>query len=139
MIRRPPRSTRTDTLFPYTTLFRSKPEEIDELDRRIIQLKIEREALKKESDPASRDRLDTLEGELAELEQSSATLTARWQSEKDKLSSTNEVKEQLEQARLEVEQAQRTGNWARTGELAYGLHHDLYRTLATTAQGERGR
>src|SRR3546814_3540781 len=58
----------------------SKPEEIDELDRRIIQLKIEREALKKESDPASRDRLDTLEGELAELEQSSATLTARWQS-----------------------------------------------------------
>src|SRR3546814_3949567 len=75
----------------------SKPEEIDELDRRIIQLKIEREALKKESDPASRDRLDTLEGELAELEQSSATLTARLQSEKDKLSSTTEVKEQLEQ------------------------------------------
>src|SRR3546814_18189264 len=97
MIRRPPRSTRTDTLFPYTTLFRSKPEEIDELDRRIIQLKIEREALQKESDPASRDRLDTLEGELAELEQSSATLTARWQSEKDNLSSTNEVRDKTEQ------------------------------------------
>src|SRR3546814_19101260 len=91
----------------------SKPCEINEHDRGIIQLEIEREALKKESDPASRDRRDTLEGELAELEQSSATLTARWQSEKDKLSSPNAVKEQREQARLEVEQAQSTGNWAR--------------------------
>jgi len=111
----------------------SKPEEIDELDRRVIQLKIEREALKKEPDQASRDRLATLEGELADLEQKSAELTARWQAEKDKLSSANDVKEQLEQARLEVEQAQRSGNWARAGELTYGIIPELERKLASAA------
>jgi ATP-dependent Clp protease ATP-binding subunit ClpB len=107
----------------------SKPEEIDELDRRIIQLKIEREALKRESDPASRDRLEKLELELAELEQESATLTARWQAEKDKLQGAQKLKEQLDHARTELEQAQRDSNWQRAGELAYGVIPELERKL----------
>ena len=98
----------------------SKPEELDELDRRIIQLKIEREALKKEEDDASRDRLEKLEDELAGLEEESAALTQRWQSEKDKLSDATKLKEQLDEARVQLEQAQRRGDLARAGELAYG-------------------
>jgi len=108
----------------------SKPEAIDELDRRIIQLKIEREALKKESDPASRERLERLEGELADLEQRSAELTAAWQAEKEKLSSSQKLKEQLDQARVELEQVQRAGNWGRAGELTYGVIPELERRLA---------
>jgi ATP-dependent Clp protease ATP-binding subunit ClpB len=99
----------------------SKPEELDELDRRIIQLKIEREALKKETDQGSRDRLVRLEKELSELEEESAGLTAKWQSEKDELASANKIKESLDQARLELEQAQRVGRFDRAGELAYGV------------------
>jgi len=95
----------------------SKPEEIDELDRRIIQLKIEREALRKETDPASRDRLIALEEELHELEAESADLTARWMAEKEKLNSAQKLKEQLDHFRAELEQAQRAGDWARAGEL----------------------
>ena len=87
----------------------SKPEEIENLDRRIIQLKIEREALKKESDKASKDRLGKLEEELANLEQQSAELTGRWQAEKDKIAGEAKIKEQLDAARLELEQAQRIG------------------------------
>ncbi len=118
----------------------SKPEEIDELDRRIIQLKIEREALGKESDAASRDRLERLEGELAELEQRSAELTALWQAEKDKIAGSHKVQEQLDQARIELEQAQRGGDLARAGELAYGLIPELERKLAAHGDGEdRGR
>src|SRR6266404_3368453 len=83
----------------------SKPEELDELDRRIVQLKIEREALKKETDPASRERLGKLEKELSELEEKSAELTARWRAEKDKLASVQKLKEELEKARFELEQA----------------------------------
>ncbi|WP_373236568.1 ATP-dependent chaperone ClpB [Cohaesibacter celericrescens] len=98
----------------------SKPEALDELDRRIIQLKIEREALKKEDDTASLDRLETLEEELAQLEQESAVLTQRWQSEKDRMSDATKVKEQLDEARVALEQAQRRGDLARAGELAYG-------------------
>ncbi len=98
----------------------SKPEEIENLDRRIIQLKIEREALKKETDAASKDRLATLEGELANLEQQSAELTQRWQSEKDKIAGSAKLKEQLDAARIELEQAQRAGDLARAGELSYG-------------------
>src|SRR4051812_34411058 len=108
----------------------SKPEAIDELDRRIVQLKIEREALKRENDAASRERLGKLEGELAELEQSSTELTAKWAAEKDKLSSSQKLKEQLEQARAELEQAQRAGNWGRAGELTYGVIPELERKLA---------
>src|SRR5581483_5338076 len=87
----------------------SKPEAIDELDRSIIQLKIEREALKKESDAASRERLEKLVKELEELEQRSAELTAQWQAEKQKLAGAQKLKEQLDQARAELDQAQRRG------------------------------
>ncbi|GAA4249647.1 ATP-dependent chaperone ClpB [Azospirillum formosense] len=107
----------------------SKPETIDELDRRIIQLKIEREALKRESDDASRARLANLEGELADLEQESAELTAKWQAEKDQLQGAQKIKEDLERARTELEQAQRDGNWGRAGELAYGVIPDLEKRL----------
>jgi ATP-dependent Clp protease ATP-binding subunit ClpB len=114
----------------------SKPEELDELDRRIIQLKIEQEALKKETDAASRDRLAKLEGELADLEEKSAALTARWKAEKDKLGSAQKLKEQLEAARNELAQAQRRGEYQRAGELAYGLIPDLEKKLADTESAE---
>ena len=117
----------------------SKPEEIDELDRRIIQLKIEREALKRESDDASKDRLGRLEGELSELEQKSSELTARWQVEKEKIAGSHKVQEQLDQARSELERAQREGDLARAGELAYGVVPDLERQLAETPEGEQNR
>jgi ATP-dependent Clp protease ATP-binding subunit ClpB len=108
----------------------SKPEEIENLDRRIIQLKIEREALKKETDKASKDRLAALEEELANLEQQSAELTQRWQAEKEKIHAEGKLKEQLDQARLELEQAQRAGDLARAGQLAYGTIPELERQLA---------
>ena len=108
----------------------SKPEEIDELDRRIIQLKIEREALKKEHDAASRDRLEKLEVELTDLEKASADLTDRWRAEKEKLSSAQKIKEELEQARTQLDQSQRGGDWAKAGELTYGLIPELERRLA---------
>ncbi len=117
----------------------SKPEEIDELDRRIIQLKIEREALKRESDDASKDRLARLETELSELEQKSSELTARWQAEKAKLEDSHKVQEKLDQARSELERAQREGDLARAGELAYGVIPGLERRLAETPEGEHDR
>ncbi len=107
----------------------SKPEALDELDRRVIQLKIEREALKREEDQASRERLAKLEKELADLEQQSAGLTARWRADKDKLAGQQKLKEQLDAARIELEQAQRGGNLARAGELAYGVIPGLEKTL----------
>ena len=112
----------------------SKPEEIENLDRRIMQLKIEREALKRETDQPSKDRLAGLETELANLEQQSAELTTRWQGEKDKLAGATRIKEQLDAARLEVEQAQRSGNYARAGELTYGAIPELERQLAEAEQ-----
>ena len=112
----------------------SKPEAIDELDRRIIQLKIEREALKKESDAASIERLAKLEKELAELEQHSAELTAKWQAEKGKLAETQTLKEELDQARQELAVAQRQGDLARAGEIAYGKIPELERKLAETEE-----
>ena len=99
----------------------SKPEELDELDRRVIQLKIEREALKKEDDKASADRLLKLEAELAELDEKLTALTARWQAEKDKLADAQKLKEHLEAARTELEQVQRRGELERASELAYGV------------------
>jgi ATP-dependent Clp protease ATP-binding subunit ClpB len=108
----------------------SKPEEIETLDRRIIQLKIEREALKKESDKASKDRLTALEEELANLEQRSSELTQRWQAEKEKIQAESVLKAQLDQARLELEQAQRAGDLAKAGELQYGNIPQLERQLA---------
>lgn len=117
----------------------SKPEELDELDRRIIQLKIEQEALKKESDAASKDRLGRLEKELADLEEKSATLTAKWKAEKEKLNEAQKLKEQLEQARNDLSIAQRKGEFQRAGELAYGLIPDLEKKLAIVeAQDSKG-
>ena len=113
----------------------SKPEEIESLDRRIIQLKIEREALKKESDAASRDRLRTLEGDLAGLEEQSAALTTRWQGEKEKIGAEAKLKEQLDAARLQLDQAQRQGDLARAGELSYGTIPQLQKQL-DEAQGQ---
>src|SRR5229473_1409276 len=117
----------------------SKPEEVDELDRRIVQLKIEREALKKEPDPASQDRLQKLVKELEELEQRSAELTAQWEAEKGKLASAQKLKEQLDQARAELDQAQRRGDWARAGELTYGVVPELERQLKEAEGAEQGR
>ncbi len=108
----------------------SKPEEIETLDRRIIQLKIEREALGRESDDASKDRLATLEGDLANLEQQSAELTQRWQAEKDKISAEAKILEALEKARTELELAQRAGDLAKAGELQYGSIPVLEKQLA---------
>jgi len=115
----------------------SKPEEIETLDRRIIQLKIEREALGKESDAASKDRLAALENELANLEQQSSELTQRWQAEKDKISAEAKIKEQLDTARIELEQAQRSGDLAKAGELQYGAIPGLEKQLAE-AEGAAG-
>jgi len=112
----------------------SKPEEIDELDRRIIQLKIEREALKKESDEASKDRLKKVEQELANLEQQSAELTAKWKAEKDKLDEVKRLQEQLDQARSELEIAQRRGDLQRAGELLYSVIPQLERRLADASK-----
>ncbi len=112
----------------------SKPEEIDELDRRIVQLKIEREALGKENDEAARERLETLERELADLEEQATELTALWTREKDKISESQKVKERLDRARSELETAQRGGDLARAGELAYGLIPQLERDLAESEE-----
>ncbi|HEU0157244.1 MAG TPA: ATP-dependent chaperone ClpB [Stellaceae bacterium] len=117
----------------------SKPEAIDELDRRIVQLKIEREALKKENDPGSRDRLEKLVKELEELEERSAELTAQWRAEKDKLAGAQKLKEQLDQARAELEIVQRRGDWSRAGELTYGVVPELERKLEEAEAAETGR
>ncbi|MDQ3471128.1 MAG: AAA family ATPase, partial [Pseudomonadota bacterium] len=116
----------------------SKPEEIENLDRRIIQLKIEREALKKENDKASLDRLGKLESELANLEQQSAELTQRWQAEKEKIAGEAKIKEQLDAARIELDQAQRGGYLARAGELQYGRIPELEKQLTEAETHTRG-
>lgn len=108
----------------------SKPEAVDELDRKIIQLKIEAEALKKETDKASQERLEKLKKELSILEAKSADLVSQWQAEKSKLTNVKKMKEQLEEARKELERAQREGNLARAGELAYGVIPDLEKKLS---------
>ena len=112
----------------------SKPEEIDELDRRIIQLKIERQALQKEKDKASQDRLEKLEKELADLEEKSKGLTARWTSEKDKLGAAQRLAEELDKARTELERAQREGNLEKASELLYGRIPEIEQLLAKAAK-----
>ncbi|HSQ95461.1 MAG TPA: ATP-dependent chaperone ClpB [Croceibacterium sp.] len=112
----------------------SKPEEIEGLDRRIIQLKIEEQALGKEKDQASKDRLAALREELSGLEERSAELTTRWQNERDKIAAEGKIKEDLDQARIELEQAQRTGDLAKAGELQYGRIPELEKALVA-AQG----
>ena len=107
----------------------SKPEEIENLDRRIIQLRIEEMALGKETDAASKDRLKALRDELANLEQQSSELTTRWQNERDKIAAEGKVKEELDAARIELERAQREGDLARAGELQYGRIPELEKRL----------
>ena len=114
----------------------SKPEELDQLDRQILQLQIEAEALKKEDDAASKDRLDTLEKELANLQERSAEMTAQWQAERDKLASARDIKEQLDRARADLEIAKREGNLAKAGELSYGVIPQLEKQLAEAEQAE---
>ena len=116
----------------------SKPEELDALDRQILQLQIESEALKKEDDAASRDRLEKLEKELGDLKEQSDALTAKWQSERDNLEAARELKEQLDRARAELEQAKREGNYQRAGELQYGRIPELEKKLieAEAREGE---
>ena len=117
----------------------SKPEEIDEIDRKLIQLKIEQSALRKETDKASKERLETLEKEVAELEQASTELTAQWRAEKEHLAGAQRLKESLDQARGELEIAQRDGRLERAGELAYGVIPDLERKLAEAEGAEEHR
>jgi ATP-dependent Clp protease ATP-binding subunit ClpB len=107
----------------------SKPEELDAVDRQILQMQIEAEALKKEDDAASKDRLQKLEKELSELQEKSAEMTAKWQSERDRLNQSRELKEQLDRARAELDQAKRDGNLARAGELSYGIIPQLEKQL----------
>ena len=107
----------------------SKPEELDELDRRIMQLKIEREALKKETDDGSKARLGRLEQDLADLEEQASAFNTRWQAEKERMQGGQKLKEELDKARTELELAQRQGNLARAGELAYGVIPDLERRI----------
>jgi len=117
----------------------SKPEELDNIDREIVRLKIEAEALKKETDAASKDRLQRLEKELADLEEQSAAITARWQAEKSKLGRAAELKKKLDEARNELAQAQRQGQYQRAGELAYGIIPGLEKELSEIeARGEDG-
>ncbi|WP_309622305.1 ATP-dependent chaperone ClpB [Novosphingobium sp.] len=113
----------------------SKPEEIEVLDRRIIQLKIEEMALAKETDQASKDRLAALRQELAGLEEQSSALTVRWQGERDKIAAEGKIKEALDHARIELEQAQRGGDLAKAGELSYGKIPELEKQLAEAAGG----
>jgi ATP-dependent Clp protease ATP-binding subunit ClpB len=114
----------------------TKPEELDELDRRIMQLKIEREALKKETDSASKDRLEKLEKELVNLEESANALAGRWEEEKEKLGAAQKIKENLDQACNELERAQREGDLTKAGELAYGAIPDLEAKLKTIEEEE---
>ncbi|OYU17976.1 MAG: ATP-dependent chaperone ClpB [Rhodobacteraceae bacterium PARR1] len=115
----------------------SKPEELDALDRQILQGQIETEALKKEDDAASKDRLEKLERELADLQQRSAEMTAKWQAERDSLEKARDLKEQLERARAELEQAKREGDFAKAGELQYGRIPGLEKAL-TEAEAREG-
>jgi ATP-dependent Clp protease ATP-binding subunit ClpB len=107
----------------------SKPEELDSIDREIVRLRIEQEALKKESDPGSKERLKRLEAELKSLEKQSADLTARWKSEKDKLANAQKLKTELDQLRVELANAQRKGEYQKAGELAYGRIPELEKKL----------
>ena len=114
----------------------SKPEKLDELDRRIIQLKIEREALRKEDDTASKERLEAVELELTELEEQSDAMSATWHAEKERVQAVQKLQEQLDQARSDVEVAQRTGNLGKASELMYGVIPDLQAKIATAQQEE---
>ncbi len=114
----------------------SKPEELDQLDRQILQMQIEEEALKLEDDTASKDRLETLQKDLADLQEQSAEMTAQWQAERDKLAGARDLKEQLDKARADLEIAKREGNLAKAGELSYGVIPDLEKKLTEAENQE---
>jgi ATP-dependent Clp protease ATP-binding subunit ClpB len=116
----------------------SKPEELDEIDRRVVQLKIEREALTKETDAASRQRLEKLEDELDDLENQSAEMTARWKAEKDKVGQAAQAREALDRLRAELEQAQRRGDLQRASEILYGEIPNLEKRLAEEEEQKAG-
>ena len=117
----------------------SKPEELDALDRQILQMQIEVEALKLEEDQASKDRLSQLQKELADLQDQSSQMTTKWQAERDKLESARGLKEQLDRARAELESAKRDGNFAKAGELQYGTIPGLERALSDAEQAEEAK
>ena len=114
----------------------SKPEELDAIDREMLQKQIEAEALRREDDAASKDRLEKLERELAELGERSAEMTAKWQAERDKLAGARDLKEQLDRARIELDAAKREGNLAKAGELSYGVIPGLEKQLAEAEEAE---
>jgi ATP-dependent Clp protease ATP-binding subunit ClpB len=114
----------------------SKPEELDKIDRELLQKQIEAEALKQESDAASKDRLAKLHKELAELQEQSSQMTAQWQAERDKLAGARDIKEELDRARSDFESAKRGGDLAKMGELQYGVMPDLEKRLAEAEQAE---
>ena len=114
----------------------SKPEELDQLDRQILQMQIEEEALKLEDDSASKDRLETLQKDLADLQEQSAEMTAQWQAERDKLAGARDLKEQLDKARADLEIAKREGNLAKAGELSYGVIPELEKKLTEAENAE---
>jgi len=117
----------------------SKPEELDALDREILQKQIEVEALRLEDDQASQDRLETLEADLADLQEQSAQMTAKWQAERDKLASARDIKEQLDRARADLEISKREGNLAKAGELSYGVIPQLEKQLAEAEKADETR
>lgn len=116
----------------------SKPEELDQLDRQILQMQIEEEALKLEDDAASKDRLETLQKELADLKDRSAEMTATWQAERDKLASARDIKEKLDRARADLDIAKREGNLAKAGELSYGVIPQLEKELEAAESRDEG-
>ena len=116
----------------------SKPEELDQLDRQILQLQIEEQALKLEDDTASKDRLETLQKDLSDLQENSAEMTAQWQAERDKLNAAQSLKEQLDKARADLEIAKREGNLAKAGELSYGVIPELEKQLSDAENREDG-
>lgn len=112
----------------------SKPEALDEIDRRLMQLRIEREALRKEEDKASKNRLEKLETEISELEEQSDALTDQWKAEKEKLGSAQKLTEELDKARQELERAEREGDWTKAGELTYAKIPQLEKALAAASE-----
>ncbi|MCK8463515.1 ATP-dependent chaperone ClpB [Aliiroseovarius sp. S1339] len=114
----------------------SKPEELDALDRQILQMQIEAEALRVEDDKASKDRLEKLEAELSDLQEKSGSMTAKWQAERDKLEGARDLKEKLDRARAELDSAKREGNLAKAGELSYGVIPELQKKLEDAESAE---
>jgi ATP-dependent Clp protease ATP-binding subunit ClpB len=114
----------------------SKPEELDQLDRNILQMQIEIEALRNEDDAASKDRLETLERDLADVQERSDSMTAKWQAERDKLAGARDLKEQIDRARADLEIAKRNGDLARAGELSYGIIPQLEKQLGEAEEQE---